>query len=1048
MAFLKSIILVFIVFCFIETIQLGWNVDGARLNCPQNERNALLSFKQGLIDQTNRLSSWVGQDCCKWKGVSCNNFTGHVVKLDLRNPFPFDLDRLDDSLSGSDKTYSEACLVAVGEVNSSLLELKHLNYLDLSWNNFSGIAIPKFFGLFHELTYLNLSTALFGGNVPHHLGNLSTLHSLDLGTQNIFLFIYYDNLPSLVVNTLHWTSSLVSLKHLVMSGIDLSNIPLDSFQAVALFSSLLELRFFNCSLENIPLFHSTLKNFTSLHILDLSYNKFQGPIPSAIRNMTSLKVLKLSSNRFNNSSVLDELKNLYKLEVLDLSSNEFAGKMFERFPNFSSPSLGDNLETLILSTNRLKGYLPNWLYQLKSSLKFLDLSDNSFEGRIPVSLGKLSKSETLILRENQLSDEIPLSFGTLSNLKTLNLGQNQLSGEIPVSLGKLSNLKTLDLGQNQLSGEIPMSFGTLSNLKTLDLGQNQLSGEIPMSFGTLSNLKTLDLGQNQLSGEIPMSFGTLSNLKNLVLSYNQFNGTIPTSLGQLSHLTYLLLDANNFHGVVSELHFARLSKLKWLALSDISLSIKIRSSWMYGKVPNFISPNIVYLYLSSNRFEGSFPQFPSSLRYLDLSDNIISGSIPTDIGYRLPNLELLRLSNNSINGTIPSSLCKMLSLSYLDFSKNHLLGVLPNCLGDLQRVVVIDLTSNNLSGTIQRSFCHQSKYLTSLHLSKNNFQGEFLSGLQNCTSLSILDVSDNKFSGEIPTWIGQNLYSLRIIKLSSNKYNGSLSPKLCHLNQLQVLDFAGNNLSGNIPHCFGNFNRMLFNQTDFSDFTYKDGYYQDKLSQVIKGRELEYTKNLRFVTNLDLSNNIFIGQIPEQLTNLSGLNSLNLSRNHLTGSIPKKIGQMRSLESLDLSNNHLSGTIPQSISALTLVSYLNLSNNNLSGPFPSGNQLQTLNDTSIYDGNNELCGLPLEKKCIPPQTPTYVDRKSKGEDKRDGDGFITIWFYLGMVSGCVVGFWGFCGVLLFKKSRRYAYFQFVDSIIIGDRLVYTAARRKVRPRSN
>ncbi|KAF5195512.1 Receptor-like protein eix1, partial [Thalictrum thalictroides] len=35
---------------------------------------------------SNRLSSWVGQDCCTWIGVECNNITGHVVKLDVKNP--------------------------------------------------------------------------------------------------------------------------------------------------------------------------------------------------------------------------------------------------------------------------------------------------------------------------------------------------------------------------------------------------------------------------------------------------------------------------------------------------------------------------------------------------------------------------------------------------------------------------------------------------------------------------------------------------------------------------------------------------------------------------------------------------------------------------------------------------------------------------------------------------------------------------------------------------------------------------------------------------
>ncbi|PIA26896.1 hypothetical protein AQUCO_08600046v1 [Aquilegia coerulea] len=994
---LKSILLVFIVVCFVKTIQFGLSVNGSSLHCPQNERSALLDFKGGLIDQTNRLSSWVGQDCCKWEGVICDNFTGHVVRLNLRNPFPLDWDRYYDSGRNYDKTYSEACLIAVGEVNPSLLELRHLNSLDLSWNNFSGIVIPKFFGLFLELSYLNLSSAQFGGIVPHHLGNLSTLRSLDLGTDHLLSTSSY-NIPSLVANNLHWTSTLFSLRLLDMSGIDLSNIPFDSFQTITSFPSLLELHFSDCSLGKIPLFHSNPKNLTSLTILDLSHNFFQGPIPSAIRNMTSLKVIQLSDNQF--------------------SSN-----------------------------------LTNWLHQLKS-LNIIDLSYNSFEG------------------------EIPTSFSALQSLEELHLDYNQLSGHIPTSLTKLSALQVLDLRNNFLSGPIPTSLGTMSALTELALDSNQLSGDIPLSFGKLSNMKMLSL------------------------AFNQFSGTVPDCLGQFSQLTELNLGSNQFQGVVSGLHFARLSKLKYLDLGMNSLSIKIQSGWVppfqlksvslescvvgpqfpdwlqtqmdldtlnmssagisdsipnwfhnltalvqldlsrnqiYGKVPNF-TRNMVELYLSSNRFEGSFPQLPSGLLDLDLSNNTICGPIRADIGYTVPDLRFLDLSENSINGTIPKSLCKMFSLSLLDFSKNHLSGDLPRCWGGLVNLEVIDLTSNNLSGTIHASFFHAPMNLRTLHLGKNNFHGELPLSLKNCTSLSILDVGDNKFSGVIPTWIGKSLFSLRFLRLNSNKYNGNLSRNLCHLKKLQVLDTAGNNLSGNIPHCFGSFNAMQFNQTDFVG-VWGIGIYKDKLSQVIKGRELEYKESLRFVTNMDLSNNNFVGHIPEQLTNLSGLIGLNLSRNHLTGCVPMKIGQMKSLESLDLSNNRLSGTIPKSIKELTTLSYLNLSNNNLSGRIPLGNQLQTLYDASIYDGNSELCGLPLKKKCIrdeAPRTPTYVGRRAKGKQTGltgdgdgdgDGDGFITIWFYIGMSWGYVAGFWGFCGVLLFKKSWRKAYSVFVNDMV-------------------
>ncbi|WCJ39054.1 hypothetical protein M5689_020076 [Euphorbia peplus] len=50
------------------------------------KRDALLKFKIGLYDPSNRLSDWVanGSDCCRWTGVVCHNVTDHVLELHLR----------------------------------------------------------------------------------------------------------------------------------------------------------------------------------------------------------------------------------------------------------------------------------------------------------------------------------------------------------------------------------------------------------------------------------------------------------------------------------------------------------------------------------------------------------------------------------------------------------------------------------------------------------------------------------------------------------------------------------------------------------------------------------------------------------------------------------------------------------------------------------------------------------------------------------------------------------------------------------------------------
>ncbi|PNX68293.1 receptor protein kinase-like protein, partial [Trifolium pratense] len=65
---------------------VGFNsaTENEEMTCKESERRALLKFKQSLQDEFGMLSTWKDDpnaDCCKWKGVQCNNQTGYVEKL-------------------------------------------------------------------------------------------------------------------------------------------------------------------------------------------------------------------------------------------------------------------------------------------------------------------------------------------------------------------------------------------------------------------------------------------------------------------------------------------------------------------------------------------------------------------------------------------------------------------------------------------------------------------------------------------------------------------------------------------------------------------------------------------------------------------------------------------------------------------------------------------------------------------------------------------------------------------------------------------------------
>lgn len=180
----------------------------------------------------------------------------------------------------------------------------------------------------------------------------------------------------------------------------------------------------------------------------------------------------------------------------------------------------------------------------------------------------------------------------------------------------------LSLPDSGLTGSIPSTIGMIEHLQNLNLSNNSINGSIPSSLFTASQLQIIDFSNNFIAGGLPELVGELQNLQLLNLSDNALAGNLPANLTTLQNLT----------------------------------AVSLKNNYFFGSIPGGFN-SVRVLDLSSNLINGSLPPDfgGGNLAYLNVSFNRLAGEIPPEFATKIPNNATIDLSFNNLTGPVPAT---------------------------------------------------------------------------------------------------------------------------------------------------------------------------------------------------------------------------------------------------------------------------------------------------------------------------------------------------------------------------------------------------------